>query len=230
MIAAERQQLRLRRTMTVLIGTVVVTSLVGYGVHSTRDDEKPTAAVGSGPVVADEAAAEPDGAEATPSAERTPPADAVPSSRTATELAPVVTDRIPAPTESIALSASVHGTTNMQRSAAAAFEEALAAARRAGEQPGIRSAWRSAEWQQVLFDRAVTTYGSKAEATKWVLPPGDSAHVKGYAVDVTPQSAARWLEAHGAAYGLCRTYDNEWWHFEYLATTDCPPRRPTAGS
>jgi LAS superfamily LD-carboxypeptidase LdcB len=117
----------------------------------------------------------------------------------------------------------------MQSSAAAAFEDALAAARRAGERPGIRSAWRSAEWQQVLFDRAVATYGSTAEATKWVLPPGDSAHVKGYAIDVSPQSAARWLEAHGAAYGLCRTYDNEWWHFEYLATTDCPPRRLTAG-
>ncbi len=176
------------------------------------------------------AAGESDGAEAGPSAKQTPPADAASSSRAGTGLAPVVTDRIPAPTASIVLSASVPGTTNMQGSAAAAFEEAFAAARRAGERPGIRSAWRSAEWQQVLFDRAVSTYGSKAEATKWVLPPGDSAHVKGYAVDVSPLSAARWLEAHGAAYGLCRTYDNEWWHFEYLATTDCPPRKPTAGS
>ena len=164
----------------------MATGLVGCAVHSAGD-EKPTVAVGSGPVVAGGAAGEPDGAEAAPSRRKqTPPADAAPSSRAGTGLAPVVTDRIPAPTTSIALSASVPGTTNMQGSAAAAFEAAFAAARRAGERPGIRSAWRSAEWQQVLFDRAVATYGSKAEATKWVLPPGDSAHVKGYAVDVSP--------------------------------------------
>ena len=27
---------------------------------------------------------------------------------------------------------------------------------------------------------------------------------------------------------ICRTYDNEWWHFEYLATSTCPARQPTA--
>ena len=61
-----------------------------------------------------------------------------------------------------------------------------------------------------------------------MLSPARSAHVKGYAIDVHPQAMAAWLEQHGAAYGLCRTYDNEWWHFEYLATSTCPPRQPTA--
>jgi LAS superfamily LD-carboxypeptidase LdcB len=145
-----------------------------------------------------------------------------------TAFAPVVTDRIPAPAVSIALSAPVPGLTNMQPSAARAFGRAFAAARSAGLAPQVRSAWRSRAYQQVLFDRAVTTYGSTAEAGKWVLSPGRSAHVKGYAVDVHPQAVAAWLEVHGPAYGICRTYDNEWWHFEYLATSHCPPRLPTA--
>ncbi|MDU0313554.1 D-alanyl-D-alanine carboxypeptidase family protein [Phycicoccus sp. M110.8] len=145
-----------------------------------------------------------------------------------TAFAPVVTDRIPAPAVSIALTAPVPGTTNMQPSAAHAFERAFAAARAQGLSPQIRSAWRSRAYQQVLFDRAVATYGSAAEAGKWVLSPGRSAHVKGYAVDVHPQAVAVWLEVHGPAYGICRTYDNEWWHFEYLATSTCPPRLPTA--
>lgn len=140
----------------------------------------------------------------------------------------MVTDRIPAPTTSLPLSAPVPGTTNMQAPAAAAFERAFADARAAGLTPEVRSAWRSEQWQQVLFDRAVARYGSRTEASKWVLPPLRSAHVKGYAVDVHPQAVATWLERHGAAHGLCRTYDNEWWHFEYLATSTCPPRQPTA--
>ena len=68
---------------------------------------------------------------------------------------PVVTDRIPAPTTSLALSAAVPGTTNMQAPAAAAFKRAFADARADGLTPEIRSAWRSEQWQQILFDRAV---------------------------------------------------------------------------
>ena len=116
----------------------------------------------------------------------------------------------------------------MQPAAAAAFKAAFAGARAAGLSPQIKSAWRSERYQQVLFDRAVTKYGSRAEATKWVLPPLASAHVKGYAVDVRPENVAAWLEDHGARYGVCRAYDNEWWHFEYLATDVCPARKPDA--
>ncbi|TPG16961.1 peptidase M15 [Pedococcus bigeumensis] len=140
----------------------------------------------------------------------------------------MVIDRIPTPTTSLPLSAPIPGTTNMQPAAASAFKRAFADARADGLTPEIRSAWRSAEWQQILFDRAVTKYGSRTEASKWVLSPARSAHVKGYAIDVHPQAMASWLEEHGPAYGLCRTYDNEWWHFEYLATSTCPPRQPTA--
>jgi hypothetical protein len=38
--------------------------------------------------------------------------------------------------------------------------------------------------------------------------------VKGDAVDIGPSGAAAWLSEHGAAYGLCRIYANEPWHYE----------------
>jgi len=68
-------------------------------------------------------------------------------------------------------------------------------------------------------------------ARRWVLPPGESAHVRGGAVDVGPESGARWLEQHGVRFGLCRRYDNEPWHFERLAAakgSTCPRREPHA--
>lgn len=148
--------------------------------------------------------------------------------RNAEGFAPVVTDRIPAPTVPIGINDPVPGLTNMQAPARAAFTAAFAAERTVGLAPTIASAWRSTAWQQVLFDRAVTRYGSATEANRWVLRPLQSAHVKGYAVDVHPQSAAAWLETHGSTFGLCRIYANEWWHFEYRATRHCPGLRPDA--
>jgi D-alanyl-D-alanine carboxypeptidase len=53
-----------------------------------------------------------------------------------------------------------------------------------------------------------------------------SAHVSGDAVDIGPARAAAWLSAHGAAYGLCRIYGNEPWHFELrrkAVAHGCPP-------
>ena len=55
--------------------------------------------------------------------------------------------------------------------------------------------------------------------------PEASEHVKGEAVDLGPWAADDWLARHGAAYGLCRIYANEAWHFELRprAVTDgCP--------
>lgn len=85
------------------------------------------------------------------------------------------------------------------------------------ERIGITSGARSAQAQQQLFVEAVAKYGSAAEASKWVLPPNKSAHVKGEAIDVNPYAAAQWLEKNGVKFGLCRRYANEYWHFEVLA-------------
>jgi LAS superfamily LD-carboxypeptidase LdcB len=82
----------------------------------------------------------------------------------------------------------------------------------------IVSAYRSRSEQQSIWEFSVGKYGSEQAAIRWVLPPGLSAHVTGEAIDVTPRSAATWLEAHSATLGLCRRYANEWWHFERTAS------------
>lgn len=106
------------------------------------------------------------------------------------------------------------------------FEAARDAAAAAGVVLELTSGWRSPEEQQALVDAALATYGSAEEAHRWVLPPETSEHVAGRAVDVGPSDAAAWLEANAAAYGLCRTYENEWWHFEAMpADGGCPAMR-----
>jgi hypothetical protein len=78
----------------------------------------------------------------------------------------------------------------------------------------VDSGWRSPEYQERLLREAVAKYGSEEEAARWVATPETSAHVSGDAVDIGPTAAAAWLSTHGAAYGLCRTYGNEPWHYE----------------
>jgi D-alanyl-D-alanine carboxypeptidase len=108
---------------------------------------------------------------------------------------------------------------------------AVAAARADGVDLVVTSGWRSPAHQQRLYDAAVAKYGSPAAARQWVLPPGESAHVRGEAVDVGPPVAASWLQAYGVRFGLCRRYVNEPWHFERLAGAKgsaCPPMEPHA--
>ena len=87
---------------------------------------------------------------------------------------------------------------------------------------------RSTAQQLALYDDYVKEYG-RAAADVYVLPPGKSAHVKGYAVDVQPAAAYQWLQGTKGARGWCRIYDNEPWHFEYARSyqrTGCPARLP----
>ena len=120
-----------------------------------------------------------------------------------------------------------HLSTRMSR----AITRATAAAAVDGVELRVTSGWRSRAEQQQLFEAAVATYGSAAKARRWVLPPGESEHVRGGAVDVGPPAAAAWLEQHGVRYGLCRRYANEPWHFELLAPAKgqpCPALQPHA--
>jgi zinc D-Ala-D-Ala carboxypeptidase len=78
----------------------------------------------------------------------------------------------------------------------------------------VNSGWRSAAYEDELRREAVAKYGSEAEAARWVATGATSPHVSGNAVDIGPSAAAAWLSEHGAAYGLCRIYANEPWHFE----------------
>ena len=107
------------------------------------------------------------------------------------------------------------------------FARAEAAAATEGVTLTLTSGWRSAQEQQELVDESVTTYGSVENARQWVLPPEKSAHVAGLAIDVGPYEGAQWLEARSTEFGLCCTYDNEWWHFELMPDDGtCPQRLP----
>src|SRR5581483_3608784 len=109
--------------------------------------------------------------------------------------------------------------------ALAAFTRARAEAFwRGGQLIGLTSGYRDAAEQHRIFAEEVRRTGSVTAARRRVLPPEESRHVRGLALDVRPAEGARWLEQHGGRYGLYRVYDNEWWHFEYH--TARPPRLP----
>lgn len=106
-----------------------------------------------------------------------------------------------------------------------ALRRAAASARRDGVKFQINSGWRSPEHQQELLDEAVSTYGSREEAARWVATPETSPHVSGDAVDIGPSEAELWLSINGASYGLCQIYENEPWHYELrpdAADDGCP--------
>ncbi len=98
-----------------------------------------------------------------------------------------------------------------------------------GELIGLTDGYRDAHAQARLFANAVRKTGSITRARNWTLPPHESSHVAGIALDVRPFEGARWLEQHGPRHHLYRVYDNEWWHFEYRPDGR-PPRRPNPGA
>jgi hypothetical protein len=88
----------------------------------------------------------------------------------------------------------------------------------------LTDGWRSERYQDYLFDRAVTEYGSEEEASKWVKRGDQSKHVHGEAVDIASADAMDWLVRFGGEFGLCQIYSNEAWHFELAADESgvCP--------
>ncbi|MFM9377920.1 M15 family metallopeptidase [Gordonia sp. VNK21] len=118
------------------------------------------------------------------------------------------------------------GTAGLTLQLALAYTLASRDAKADGVPLSITSGKRSRAEQAALWRDGLATYGSPGQARRWVLPPGESTHVTGEAIDVGPRSGARWLQRHGSRYGLCRAFDNEWWHFELLTLpgTACPPR------
>lgn len=111
-----------------------------------------------------------------------------------------------------------------------AYSLAEAQAHREGVPLSVTSGYRTAAEQDALWRQAIATHGGEAQARKWALPPGESTHVTGDALDVGPREGAAWLEANGWRWGLCRTYANEWWHFELVTFpgTPCPAMLPDA--
>jgi zinc D-Ala-D-Ala carboxypeptidase len=90
----------------------------------------------------------------------------------------------------------------------------------------VNSGWRSRKDQEQLFREAVSKYGSKKEAARWVATPGTSTHETGNAVDLGHSDTTAWLSKHGAKYGVCQIYRNEPWHYERRPDAvdhGCPP-------
>ncbi|XAS72635.1 M15 family metallopeptidase [Micrococcaceae bacterium Sec5.1] len=122
---------------------------------------------------------------------------------------------------------------NLKPQLRTAVQRAAEAAKSSGqEQFWLTSGWRSVSYQQELLDAAVSTHGSREEAAKWVSAPEKSKHVTGEAIDIGPTNAADWVNRHSDALGLCQTYANEMWHFEFRpeGTSHCPaPLENAAG-
>lgn len=113
------------------------------------------------------------------------------------------------------------------------FRAARAAASAEGVDLYITSGFRTIERQDYLFAQEVVLRGSESEAAKWVLPGRYSHHPKGLALDINypnDPTGAKWLEQNGYRFGLCRVYENEWWHFEAATAPglSCPPLAPNA--
>ena len=113
------------------------------------------------------------------------------------------------------------------------FKAAQAAAKKEGQALYIASGFRTLSRQKVLFAQAVKKYGSKKVASKWVAPPLISHHPWGVAIDVNYPNepvGAGWLEVNGSKFGLCRVFENEWWHFEPVIAPGwkCPALVPDA--
>jgi len=106
--------------------------------------------------------------------------------------------------------------TGLDPGLAAALDRARRAAAADDVAVSVTSGFRTGAEQAALLADAVVEHGSRAAAQRWVFPPDRSMHVRGLAVDVGAP-AARWLDRHGARFGLCRTLEWEWWHFEWRA-------------
>lgn len=131
------------------------------------------------------------------------------------------------PDDTTAFDDAVPGVAKLDPDLRAALRRAAGAAADDGVTVFVDSGWRSRAYQEHLLQQAVEKYGSREEAARWVATPDASAHVSGDAVDVGRSDAAAWLSDHGAAYGLCRIYDNEPWHYELrpeAASSGCPAR------
>ena len=120
----------------------------------------------------------------------------------------------------------VPGVANLDPALLGALRQAATAAADDGVRFVVNGGWRSPAYEDQLRREAIAKYGSEAEAARWVATGATSPHVSGDAVDIGPADATQWLSAHGAAYGLCRIYANEPWHYELrleAIARDCPP-------
>ncbi|MFY0527353.1 peptidoglycan-binding protein [Archangium gephyra] len=107
----------------------------------------------------------------------------------------------------------IAGGKEMRSDAAAAFNRMHAAAKAAGINLHVNSAFRSMEEQRVLYQKYLNGTGNLA------AKPGYSNHQGGIALDInvggTGTSTYKWLANNASRFGFARTVPSEPWHWEY---------------
>jgi LAS superfamily LD-carboxypeptidase LdcB len=214
-----------------VVATVLVATLSGAGVGLLifPDDKQPALV----PVAAPSPA--PTSPTPTPSLIRATSASAAPATptRRATSARPTParsTTPPRRPKASPSATPTLSGTAGLTPALAARVRAAHAAMRKDGRVLRINSGWRSLAEQRRLWRAAVKKYGSEKAARRWVLPPGESLHPKGKAIDIGPPSTAAWLGTNGYRFGLCQRYANEPWHFEALVAPGSRCPKPKSGA
>lgn len=105
---------------------------------------------------------------------------------------------IGAPNRTVPVAAAAPSSTSgLTPALATAYRQAKAQAQREGVPLWITSGKRSWAEQESMWRDGIATYGSPAAARRWVLPPAESTHVTGRAIDVGPQEGAQWLARKG---------------------------------
>jgi D-alanyl-D-alanine carboxypeptidase len=130
----------------------------------------------------------------------------------------------------------------MRADAAGAYLNMTEQARADGAEIIPISGFRSSEYQETLFQRAVIRYGSEDAAVRWVARPGRSEHQTGLAIDLgdgkTPAydveppfeetPAFDWLQRNAARFGFELSYPRnnprgvhyEPWHWRFVGTPE----------
>jgi LAS superfamily LD-carboxypeptidase LdcB len=108
---------------------------------------------------------------------------------------------------------SIGGGKELRSDAAAAFNRMSAAARSAGVNLTVNSAFRTMEQQRALYQAYLNGTGNLA------AKPGYSNHQGGIALDInvggTGTATYRWLAANASRFGFQRTVPSEPWHWEF---------------
>ena len=128
---------------------------------------------------------------------------------------------------------NVQGKYNLDEKAAESAKELVAAARKAGFDMVLCSAYRTVEKSAELYSRKVNQFinagydeaTAKIEAAKWVAPPGTSEHHTGLAMDLVSSDywgyysdlehayenfdSFKWLYEHCAEFGFILRYPKD---------------------
>jgi len=110
----------------------------------------------------------------------------------------------------------------MRPDVALGFDRLAAAARAAGHELLITSAFRSDAEQAILF--------AARPDPKWVARPGTSLHRLGTELDLGPPSAYGWLAANAGRFHFLKRYPWEPWHFGWTLNASSSPGRASHAS